>query len=95
MSSSSLQTRYADEAPVLELSQTPNHAHSEEKDYIEDGHSKNGEINETQEEKPPSHDPYMVVFRPDDPSNPKVRDQGHSFIDIIDPNISNGRTGED
>ena len=39
----------------------------------ESGDTLDGEMNKVQEEKPIGEDPFMVVFEPGDPENPKVR----------------------
>ena len=69
ISSNSLKTRFGESD--LGLSRTTTH-HDPDKEFTEDGDALDGAINEVQLEKRLSSDPYLVVFEPDDPDNPKV-----------------------
>jgi hypothetical protein len=72
-SPSSFNTRVEDSEPGVGLSRTPAHALQEE-ELI--GDSLDTKSNEVHQEKQPSHVPYLVVFQPNDPENPKVRGYG-------------------
>jgi hypothetical protein len=46
----------------------------------EAGDALDGEVNESMDEKRMGPDPFMVVFEPGDPENPKVKREGRVFM---------------
>jgi hypothetical protein len=92
-SGSSLNTHVEEPERAIELSRTLTpHAFNEVIDNIhrgqggkdeEVGDALDGEVNELEAEKSAGLDPFMVVFEPGDPENPKVSRVGRVFIQQV------------
>ena len=90
MSSSSFNTRVDDPERDADLSRTftqhtftedlANIARARRAELEAAGDALDGEVNEKQDEKRIGPDPYMVVFEPGDPENPKVRVERVLFV---------------